>query len=43
MPGRVRPGETGPPPLPLTLHYLLTAYGEDDDDDARATTCSARR
>lgn len=32
MPSRVRPGETSIPPLPLTLHYLLTAYGEDDDD-----------
>lgn len=32
MPSRVRPGETSLPPLPLTLHYLLTAYGEDDDD-----------
>jgi hypothetical protein len=32
MPSRVRPGETSPPPLPLTLHYLLTAYGNDDDD-----------
>lgn len=32
MPSRVRPGETSMPPLPLTLHYLLTAYGADDDD-----------
>jgi hypothetical protein len=32
IPSRVRPGETSPPPLPLNLHYLLTAYGEDDDD-----------
>jgi hypothetical protein len=32
MPSRVRPGETSLPPLPLTLHYLLTAYGENDDD-----------
>lgn len=32
MPGRVHPGETGFPPLPLTLHYMITAYGEDDDD-----------
>jgi hypothetical protein len=34
MPGRVRPGETGFPPLPLTLHYMITAYGKDDDDSA---------
>jgi hypothetical protein len=33
MPGQVRPGETGAPPLPLNLYYLLTAYGENDDDD----------
>lgn len=32
MPDRVHPGETGFPPLPLTLHYMITAYGEDDDD-----------
>jgi len=31
MPG-VRNGEVGFPPLPLTLHYLVTAYGEGDDD-----------
>jgi hypothetical protein len=27
MPGRVRPGEQGHPPLALNLHYLITAYG----------------
>lgn len=32
MPGQVRPGETGPSPLALNLHYLMTAYGQDDDD-----------
>jgi uncharacterized protein DUF4255 len=26
----IRPGETGRPPLPLDLRYLLTAYGRDD-------------
>ncbi|MEK6374865.1 MAG: DUF4255 domain-containing protein [Acidobacteriota bacterium] len=31
MPRQVKPGETGQPPLALNLHYLLTAYGEDDD------------
>jgi hypothetical protein len=31
MPGQVIPGETGSPPLPLTLHYLLTAFGRDND------------
>lgn len=29
---QVRSGETGQPPLALNLHYLVTAYGEDDDD-----------
>lgn len=32
MPNRVKPGETGAPPLPLNLSYLMTAYGENDDD-----------
>ena len=29
-PAGLRPGESGSPPLPLTLHYLLTAYGTDE-------------
>jgi hypothetical protein len=32
LPGQVRPGEQGQPPLPLVLHYLVTAYAENDDD-----------
>lgn len=32
IPGRVKPGERGNPPLALNLHYLLTAYGEDNDE-----------
>lgn len=32
IPGKVKPGETGRPPLPLTLFYLLTAYHDDKDD-----------
>lgn len=32
LPDQVRPGESGHPPLALNLHYLITAYGEDDDD-----------
>lgn len=32
LPGTVKPGESGFPPLPLVLHYLLTAYGQDNDD-----------
>lgn len=31
LPDRVRAGETGTPPLPLNLSYLLTAYGRDND------------
>ncbi len=31
IPGQVRPGQVGFPPLPLTLYYLITAYGEGDD------------
>jgi len=30
MPRQVQPGETGFPPLPLNLYYLLTAFGDDD-------------
>lgn len=36
MPGQVKPGETGRPPLPLVLFYLLTAYGSDDTHDVQA-------
>ncbi|HZS09156.1 MAG TPA: DUF4255 domain-containing protein [Blastocatellia bacterium] len=32
MPRQARPGETGHPPLPLVLYYLLTAYSDDEDD-----------
>lgn len=32
IPRQVRPGETGHPPLALNLSYLVTAYGESDDD-----------
>jgi len=32
MPRHVKPGETGQPPLPLTLYYLITAFGEGDDE-----------
>jgi hypothetical protein len=31
-PPGLRPGEIGQPPLALVLSYLLTAYGEDDDE-----------
>jgi hypothetical protein len=32
IPNQHKPGETGLPPLPLTLYYLLSAYGQNDDD-----------
>lgn len=32
MPHQVKPGETGQPPLALNLFYLITAYGDGDDD-----------
>jgi hypothetical protein len=32
MPHQTRPGETAEPPLALNLHYLITAYGRDNDD-----------
>jgi Pvc16 N-terminal domain len=28
----VKPGESGHPPLPLVLNYLITAYGDEQDD-----------
>ena len=31
MPKQVQPGETGMPPLPLNLYYLITAFGQHDD------------
>jgi Pvc16 N-terminal domain len=33
LPSQTNPNETGPPPLPLNLYYLLTAYGRDNSDD----------
>jgi hypothetical protein len=32
MPRHVRPGETAFPPLALNLNYLVTAFGDGDDD-----------
>jgi hypothetical protein len=31
IPRQVRPGETGIPPLPLNMYFLITAFGRDDD------------
>lgn len=33
IPSQIRPGERGAPPLPLNLHYLITAYGRGDSDN----------
>jgi hypothetical protein len=33
MPRQVRAGETAPAPLPLNLHYLITAYGRGESDN----------
>jgi Pvc16 N-terminal domain len=32
MPRTLKPGETGYPPLPLTLYYLLTAFSDDTNE-----------
>jgi hypothetical protein len=34
IPGSVHPGESGQTPLALTLYYMLTAYGQNDDEAA---------
>jgi len=34
LPSQTRPGEDGPSPLALNLEYLITAYGEDEREDA---------
>lgn len=31
IPSQIGPGESGNPPLALTLHYLVTAFGRDND------------
>jgi hypothetical protein len=31
MPNQIKPNESGFPPLPLVLHYLITAYSKNDD------------
>lgn len=34
VPQTLKPGETGFPPLALTLYYMITAYGPDTEDEA---------
>jgi hypothetical protein len=36
IPGRARPGESAPPLLPLVLHYVLTFFGQEDDENTDA-------
>lgn len=31
LPNQIKPNETGFPPLPLVLHYLITAYSQNED------------
>ena len=31
IPNRIKPNESGFPPLPLILHYLITAYSQNED------------
>ena len=33
IPQQVKPGETGHPPLALSLYYMITAYGPDTTDE----------
>ncbi|NEO43241.1 MAG: DUF4255 domain-containing protein [Moorea sp. SIO4A3] len=37
MPNKVKPGETGKPPLALNLYYLITAYGKENEDTESQT------
>ena len=38
IPQQARSGESGPPPLALNLHYLITAYGEEQRADEEVTS-----
>ena len=42
IPWKVKPGETGQPPLPLVLHYLVTAFYGEDEDGVDTTTDANR-
>lgn len=42
LPRQLKPGETGFPPLPLTLFYLLTGYSEEDQDDIQGQRALGR-
>jgi hypothetical protein len=38
IPWKLKPGETGHPPLPLILNYLVTAFYGEDEDSVDTTT-----
>ncbi len=42
IPWKVRPGESGFPPLPLCLYYLVTAFYGEDEDGVDTTTDATR-
>jgi hypothetical protein len=42
IPWRVRPGETGHPPLALSLYYMITAFYGSSEDNVDTTTDSNR-
>lgn len=43
VPNRTKSGETGYPPLALSLYYLVTAYGRDNDTNTNIQDISAHR
>jgi hypothetical protein len=42
VPWKVKPGETGHPPLPVDLYYLITAYYGENEDEIDTTTDANR-
>jgi hypothetical protein len=42
IPWKLRPGESGFPPLPLCLYYLVTAFYGEDEDGVDTTTDANR-
>jgi hypothetical protein len=42
VPWKVKQGETGHPPLPLDLYYLITAYYGENEDEIDTTTDANR-
>ena len=42
IPWRIKPGETGHPPLALSLYYMITAYYGETEDNVDTTTDTTR-